>query len=422
MHRLLPAVLGLALASSPHTASTAEGPPNIVIYFVDDLGYGDLSCYGSRTVTTPNLDRMASEGLRCTDFYVSAPVCTSSRASLITGLTPERVGLTGALTHKSKKGLHEDYDTIGEVCRSRGYATAMIGKWHLGHQPSFLPIEHGFDLFFGIPYSHNMPLADDLLLSTGVTRGRVKGGGNAPLMHQGEVIEAPPDYTQMTKRYTEEALRFIDANSKRPFLLYIAPNMPHSPVSSSERFAGKSKEGPYADAVLELDWSVGEILLGLKKAKLDRRTMVFFASDNGPDESGGSAGPLRGGKHTLWEGGIRVPAIFWWPGGIPPGETAQILSTLDIMPTLASIVGALPPKTDGIDITPALTGRERGAQLRDGLAWRGRAARSGPWKLVIEGDRPHLYDLSRDIGELVDLAGSEPAQVAKLQALVKANR
>ena len=453
----------------PPTAAQAPERPNVIIIFTDDQGYGDVGAFGAEGYETPNLDRMAAEGNRFTDFYVAAPVCTPSRAALLTGSYPKRVGLAyRVLFPFSPTGLNPEEVTIAEMLKARGYATAAVGKWHLGHHTSFLPTRQGFDTYFGIPYSNDMG-------NNAYGRSewaRAQGADSAfvspltPLMRGEEVVESGPDQTQLTRRYTEEALRFIEENRAAPFFLYLAHSMPHVPIAASEAFAGRSAHGLYGDVISEIDWSVGQILAKLDALGLDENTVVFFTTDNGPqvwegEESGwvwspendgrgtrgevgyrsGSAGPLRGSKNTTWEGGMRVPMIARWPGRIPAGTvTSEMGTAMDLLPTIARITGGtLPPNVqiDGYDIG-ALLRAEPGAQTPYAAFYyyrddRLQAVRSGRWKLHVyrpewededyEGSRePLLFDLYADVGETHDRASEYPQVVAQLEALAEAAR
>jgi arylsulfatase A-like enzyme len=365
----------------------AETRPNIVFIFADDLGYGDVGCYGATNIATPNIDRLARDGSRFTSFYVAQPVCTASRAALLTGSYANRVSLSGALNHLSTTGIHPKEKLLSELLKEAGYATAALGKWHLGHRAPFWPTRRGFDEFFGIPYSNdNGPLHP------------VTAGIPSLPLHDGEkIIEHDPDQSQFTRRITERAVRFIGRNKTGPFFLYVPHIMPHVPIFASERFKGKSDRGLYGDVVEELDWSVGEILAALEKNGLAENTLVIFASDNGPFLSygrhAGSARPLREGKLTTFEGGVRVPFIARWPGRTPAGRAVdEIACTMDLYVTLARLGGAALPETklDGIDLRPLLIGAP-GAKGRESFWYYSgqelHAVRQGDWKLHL----PHDY-------------------------------
>jgi arylsulfatase A len=379
------------------TAVAADSPiaagPNIVIIYADDLGYGDLGCYGGRW-KTPHLDQLAADGIRFTDFYVAQPVCSASRTALLTGCYPNRLGIHGALGPNAKHGISTDEMTLGELVKQQGYATAAVGKWHLGHHPQFLPTHHGFDEYFGLPYSNDM----------WPHHPEVKPGTfpNLPLIEGDKIIDADvtaEDQTTLTARYTQRAVSFIERNKAKPFLLYVAHSMPHVPLFTSESYRGASKQGVYADVIQEIDWSVGQILATLKQQGLEQNTLVMFASDNGPwlsyGNHSGSSGAMREGKGTVWEGGIRVPFIARWPGKIPAGSIcSEPAMTIDLFPTIAKITGAKLPahKIDGLEILPLLT---HVADARSPHAAyffyyqvnELQAVRSGRWKLIL----PHTY-------------------------------
>lgn len=424
----------LLVISSLHANSQrnqSQNPPNIIIIFADDLGYGDLSCYGHPTIRTPNLDQMAEEGMRFTQFYVGSSVCSPSRAALLTGRLPIRNGMVGkqkiVLFPYSAGGLPQTEITIAKALKTKGYGTAIIGKWHLGHLPEFLPAHHGFDYYYGIPYSNDM-------LHT-----RNKNYDPLPLYKDSKVVEENPDQTQLTKQYTNESIAFIKRNRNKPFFLYYANNFPHEPLFASDDFKGKSKRGLYGDVVSELDWSVGQILKTLKEENLDKKTLVIFTSDNGPTVQqlhkniGGSAGPLYEGKKTTYEGGMRVPAIAWWPGTIPANRISEaIATTMDLYPTILNLAQADLPtdrKLDGVDIYPILTGnRDQGNELvyyynQDELY----ALRKGSWKIhfktksseskeegVIQ-DPPLLYNLDVDPSERFNETANYPEIIEDLQ-------
>jgi arylsulfatase A-like enzyme len=411
-----------------------------VIVFTDDQGYGDVGVYGATEFRTPNLDRMASEGARFTSFYVAAPVCTPSRAALLTGSHPVRVGLGHrVLFPYSNTGLHPDEVTLAELLKSRGYATGIVGKWHLGHHAKFLPTRQGFDTYFGIPYSNDMGnhrYARQKFVSPPL-----------PILRNEKTIEQQPDQTRLTRRYTGEAIRFIRANKDRPFFLYLPHSMPHWPLAASTRFAGGSKLGIYGDAIEEIDWSVGEILETLRELGIDRRTLVIFTSDNGASLAPwqrrayrpGSNGVLRAGKNTTWEGGMRVPAIMRWPGRIPAGLIQNELATaMDFLPTIAGLAGALTPDDrilDGKDVWPLMVGKADARTPHEAFYYyrdeRLQAVRSGPWKLHVyrpewgvgaQGHQPLLFNLDEDIGEKVDVAGVNAGVVKRLLGLAEIAR
>lgn len=417
-------VIGGAAAALGVTATAVaaqqapQRPPNIVVILADDLGYGDLSCYGSTTISTPNLDQMAREGVRFTDFYAPAPVCSPTRAALLTGRYPLRAGVPAASVFfpDSKTGLPPEQLTIAEVLKSRGYATTCIGKWHLGHLPKFLPTAQGFDSFFGLPYSNDMHRAQ-------------RNDPPVPLMRDGKIVEQPADQSTLTKRYTEEAVKFIETNAERPFFLYLPHTFPHVPLAASDAFRGKSKAGLYGDCVEEIDWSTGQILQALRRLKLDENTLVVFTSDNGPwlkqGKDGGSSGPLRDGKGTIFEGGMRVPGIMRWTGRIPAGSTCRELATImDLLPTAARLSGAelkAHHVLDGKDILPLLESPASAKSPYEAFFYHNRqglnAVRSGKWKLHLNGGA--LHDLESDIGERTDVSDQNPEAVQRLRKLAE---
>ncbi len=419
---------------------TAAGPgrketdrPNFIVIFVDDMGYGDIGCFGSTKNRTPNLDKMAGEGMKFTDFYVTSGVCTPSRSSLLTGCYPKRVDMHQdskgrcVLFPAGKKGLNPNEVTIAEILKSRGYATCCIGKWHLGDQPEFLPTRQGFDCYYGIPYSNDM------------------GGSRPekpplPLMQNEKVIEAPANQNTLTKRYTAEALKFIKKNKSKPFFIYLPHSMVHNPLHASKNFRGKSANGIYGDAVEEVDFSTGQILDTLKKLNLDKNTLVVFTSDNGAsNQFGGSNAPLRGHKGSTWEGGMREPCLMWWPGHIPAGRTcSQMAITMDLLPTFTALAGANLPvdrEIDGRNIWPLMS--KSGAKSPHEAFYyyqidQLQAVRSGKWKLHLplkqkkknwgepDLDSPlQLYDLEGDIGETTNVAGQHPEIVQRLMKLAR---
>ncbi len=420
-----------------------EAKPNIIVIFCDDLGWGDLGCFGNPTIRTPNLDRMASEGQKWTQFYVAAPVCTPSRAALMTGRYPIRNGMTSAkravLFPDSGGGLPPDEITLAEMLKETGYATGIVGKWHLGHLPQYLPTSQGFDSYFGIPYSNDM----DKIGGPGYSAEVRKDTSyypeiehyNVPLMRNTQIIERPADQNTLTKRYTEESIRFIEDHAAHPFFLYLPHSMPHIPLFASENFRGRSSRGLYGDVVEELDASVGAILDTLRELKLDTKTLVVFSSDNGPwlsyETHGGSAGPLRAGKGTTFEGGMRVPTIFWWPGKIQPGTKQDLGSTLDFMATFTAIAGGELPenrKLDSFDLSGVLFGDQESPR-KTMFYWTNaklHAIRSGPWKLHVkmreavnygkesELGKPELYHLEKDISEKYNVADKYPEAVESL--------
>ncbi len=331
-------LLGVSLASA---AASVPAHPNIVLILCDDLGYGDVGCFGATDIRTPNIDRLAAEGTRFTSFYVAQPVCTASRAALMTGCYPNRIGLFGALNHESNVGISSDELLLPQMLKSRGYATAIYGKWHLGHRDKFLPTRHGFDEFFGIPYSND----------NGPLHGSQTGLPPLPLIENEKIVSYDPDQSQFTRLFTERAVSFIERNQKQPFFLYLPHVMPHVPIFASEKFRGRSRRSLYGDVVEELDWSVGQIMDTLQRLGLNEHTLVIFTSDNGPFLSygnhAGSAGPLREGKLTTWEGGVREPCIMRWTSVIPAGrDCSEPISTIDLWPTLAGLVGGAASRQD----------------------------------------------------------------------------
>ncbi|GBD35378.1 Arylsulfatase [bacterium HR36] len=402
-------------SASDKPAVNLPARPNFVFILADDLGYGDLGCYSNQVIRTPNLDAMARDGVRFTDFYAGAPVCTPSRAAFLTGRYPVRSGLVNVLFPNSKDGLDDTEITIAQVLKTRGYATACIGKWHLGHLPPYLPHRHGFDYYFGIPYSNDMkPL---VIL-------RARAGQEA------ETVDDKPQQADLTRRYTEEAVRFIREHRERPFFLYLAHNMPHVPLGASAAFRGKSQRGIYGDVIEELDWSVGQVLAAIKEAGLENKTLVVFTSDNGPwlikKEAGGSAGPLRDGKGTTWEGGVRVPCVVRWLGTIPPGQVVREPTMIgDWFPTFATLAGAELPKDralDGVDLSPLLLGMgtlpPRALYFFNGT--RLEAVRRGPWKLKMTAKGDLLFHLEKDMGEQHDRAAEYPELVKELRGQANA--
>ncbi|MEL6250840.1 MAG: sulfatase [Bacteroidota bacterium] len=431
---------------------TEARPPNFIIIYADDLGYGDLSCFGNPLIKTPNLDQMAVEGQKWTQFYVADPVCTPSRAALMTGRYPIRNGMTSparaVLFPDSDGGLPADEVTIAEVLKQKDYATAHVGKWHLGHLPQYLPTTQGFDSYFGIPYSNDM---DFVKGSPNYYREAHKDPSfladisayNVPLMQDEEIIERPADQNTYTRRCTERSIEFIKANKDKPFFLYLAHNQPHIPLFAGKDFLNTSKRGLYGDVVQEVDWTVGQILKTIKELNLEDNTIVMFSSDNGPwlafRTHGGSAGPLRAGKGTTFEGGQRVPTIFWGPGIVKPGLVDEMGSTLDVIKTFASLAGAKAPedrKMDGYDLSPVLKGE--GASPRNEFFYWGfgkfHAARMGKWKLHIQQrapvhygkevllEQPELYDVEADLSEKYDRFEEFPEEVEKMMKRIEEHK
>ena len=391
--------------------------PNFIIVFTDDQGYQDVGCFGSPLIKTPHLDRMAAEGIKFTDFYVAAAVCSPSRAALLTGCYPPRVGITKVLFPKDNIGLNVKEITIADILKNHGYVCACIGKWHLGHLPEFLPSQHGFDYYYGIPYSNDMQI-------------KREGKSGPPLMCNEKIVEHPANQVALTQRYTKETVKFITENRDRPFFLYLPHTMPHVPLYVSEKFKGKSKRGLYGDVIEEIDWSVGQILKTLTELAIDENTLVLFTSDNGPwlgkGESGGSALPLRDGKFSTYEGGMRMPCIARWPGKIPAGKVCyDVCGTLDLLPTFAGLADAKVPSDrviDGKDIWPLMSGQVGAKSPHTALYfYKGtklEAVRCGRWKLR-RAKQTELYDLEVDIGEKHNLAGERPQIVKRLTDMMQ---
>ncbi len=441
--------IGLLAFLAAFTSSAQQRPvartPNFVIIFADDLGYADIGSFGAAGYKTPNLDRMAKEGVRLTDFYAAQAVCSASRAALLTGCYSNRVGIQGALNHTARYGINDNETTIAEMLKTRGYATAIFGKWHLGHHPQFLPTRHGFDEYLGLPYSNDMwpnhPQA-------------AKGFyPDLPLIENDKVVQLMPDQTQLTTWYTERAVKFIEKNNDKPFFLYLPHSMPHVPLFVSDKFKGKTEKGLYGDVIEEIDWSVGQVLDTLKRLKLDNDTLVIFTSDNGPwlsyGDHAGSAKPFREGKGTSFEGGMREPFIARWPGKIPAGAVNhQPAMTIDLLPTIAKLAGAALPKEriDGLDIWPLLTKRNTQSPHDALYFYWGKelhAVRSGKWKLHLPHPYQHLeiaggggkpgryvreeiklslFDLEKDAGETTNVADKNPEVVKKLMTFAERAR
>ena len=434
--------------TQPQTASAR--PPNVIIVFADDLGYADIGSFSARTgaarPSTPNLDRMAAEGVRLTNFYVAQAVCSASRAALLTGSYPNRVGITGALNHRAAHGINSAESTIAELLKTRGYATAIYGKWHLGHEQPFLPVRHGFDDYLGLPYSNDMwprhPQQKDFY-------------PDLPLIDGDRVVKLDPDQSQLTTMYTERAVKFIERSRDTPFFVYLAHAMPHVPLFVSEKYRNKTAQGLYGDVIAEIDWSVGQVLDAVKRTGLDDNTLVIFTSDNGPwlsyGNHAGSAGGFREGKGTTFEGGVRVPFIARWPGRIPKGATGALPAmTIDLLPTIAGLAGAAVPSEraiDGRDMWPLLANASNAQAPHDALYFYWgtelHAIRSGRWKLHL----PHpyqsleragadgspgayvrkelelsLFDLEIDPGESTNLADRHPDVVKTLMEFAERAR
>ncbi|GAA4399205.1 sulfatase [Nibrella viscosa] len=428
------------------------GHPNVILFFMDDMGYGDLSCYGALGYQTPHLDKMAAEGTRFTNFLVAQAVCTASRAALLTGCYPNRIGLYGALGPNSPIGLNSSEETLAELLKEQGYATGIFGKWHLGSQPQFLPRQHGFDEYYGVPYSHDMwPLHPAQASANYPPLQLIEG--DKPV----KAVNTLEDVSELTSSLTHRTVQFIRKHKKEPFFLYVPHPLPHVPLAASTRFRGKTARGLFGDVIEELDWSVGQILDEVKKQGLDKNTLVIFTSDNGPwlnyGDHAGSTGGFREGKGTTFDGGHRVPCIIRWPGKVPVGRVSnKLLSTLDILPTVASLCGARQPtqKIDGVSFEALLKGDESAAPREQFYYYYRRnsleAVRKGDWKLVLphegrsyEGQLPGtngmpgkapenhpfplaLYNLGRDPGERYDVKDVFPAMVTELQRLAEEAR
>ncbi|MSU51501.1 MAG: arylsulfatase [Opitutus sp.] len=434
MKSILVACFVLLIFPTMAMRAAAPSRPNIVLLFIDDMGYGDIGPFGSTKNRTPHLDRMAREGMKFTSFY-AAPVCSVSRAQVMTGCYGQRVSVPGVFGPSNKNGLNADEHTVAELLRAQGYATMCIGKWHLGDQPPFLPTLHGFDHYFGLPYSNDMN-----------RKATADGRSVVPLVRDDRVIELLDGAAQdkLTERYTDEAVQFIRENRARPFFLYLPHTAVHVPIHPGEKFRGKSANGRFGDWVEEVDWSVGCVLDTLRELKLDANTLVIFTSDNGPwlvkGADGGTAGPLRGGKGSTWEGGVREPTIAWWPGRVVPGGVSDaVAGNIDFLPTFVSLAGGTVPADrtiDGRDFSPLLLGRAKESQREAHFyyrAYRLEAVRQGPWKLALGPQAAgmgtvdtdlearvaglRLYNLDTDIGERTDVAAQNPAVVKRLQAL-----
>jgi arylsulfatase A-like enzyme len=416
--------------------------PNVVLIFTDDQGYGDVGCYGAEGFKTPHTDRLAAEGVRFTSFYTGCPVCSGSRTALLTGCHYQRLSIPPVMFPRNRNGLHPDEVTIAEVLKPLGYSTAIIGKWHLGHLPRFLPTRQGFDYYYGIPYSNDMTIdpenvtfAKDAVFRQGMTAEKARADEPTrnwvPLMRGEEVIEYPADQATLTQRYTQEAVKYIKEHKDRPFFLYLPHTMPHLPMAVSKDFKGRTKT-LFGDVIEEVDWSIGEVMKAIKECGIDEKTLVIFTTDNGTRS--GSSGPLRGRKAQLYEGGYRVPCIVRWPGKVPASVTCdEVAATIDVLPTLARITGGQVPGdriVDGKDIRPLIFG-EKGARSPHEFYILGHntgAVRSGKWKFYPwpegqmgrnqpapdKGPKVQLYDLSQDIGEKTNLADKHPDVVKRL--------
>ncbi len=443
--------LTLLLAASLSQAAS----PNVVIIFIDDMGYADIGPFGAKGYPTPHLDQMAKDGTKFTNFHVAQPVCSASRTAILTGCYPNRVGIHGALGPQSRNGISDQEMTLAQLLKQKGYATCAVGKWHLGHHPQFLPTRHGFDEFLGLPYSNDMwPFHPE-----------AKKGSypKLPMFENETVVDddvTPEDQTQLTTKYTERAVDFIQRSKDKPFFLYLAHSMCHVPLFVSDKFKGKSERGLFGDVIMEIDWSVGQVMETLKRHGLSDNTLVIFTSDNGPwlsyGDHAGSAEPLREGKGTCFEGGVRVPCLMQWPGKIRAGSVDdRMLMTIDLLPTIAGLTNAPLPKQkiDGRDVWPILSGQPGAKNPHDFYAfWYGVnelqsiVSGDGQWKLQLphtyrsmEGQAPgqggtpgkykpvkikqtELYHLTADIGEDKDVAASNPAMLGKLQSYAEQAR
>jgi arylsulfatase len=458
--QLLAIILIVSTSCSPKTTekTSKNSQPNFVLVFIDDMGYGDIGTQGATGWTTPNLDKMAAEGMRFTNFYSAQPVCSASRAGLLTGCYPNRIGISGALFPNDSVGINPNETTIAEMLKQKGYATAVFGKWHLGHHKEFLPLQNGFDEYVGIPYSNDMwPLSNT---------GEKLPPGNArntypdlPVMQSNDIlftIKSWKEQDTLTTLYTEKAVDFINRNAKNPFFLYVPHTMAHIPLGVSDKFRGKSEQGVYGDVMMEIDWSVGEIEKALQANGIAENTVIIFTTDNGPwlnfGNHAGSAGGLREGKTTSWEGGQRVPFIVKWPAGTPAGTICNKLGcAIDILPSFAKLAGTELPqlKIDGTDITELWKGNLEAEPRQDILFYYGRnnlnAVRKGNWKLVLphtwnsyntkpgmDGnggprpkmvvENPELYDMTRDPGEQYNVIEYFPEKAVEIMQIVEAAR
>lgn len=456
-----------AAVFSVHARADELPPPNVVVIFMDDMGYADINPFGNNQYKTPHLDRMAAEGRKFTDFVVSSAVCSASRAALLTGCYHRRVSISGALGPKSKQGLNPSETTLAEICKSKGHATAVFGKWHLGHNPKFLPTNQGFDEYYGIPYSNDMwplhpssiakRLKDPLAKINWPALPMIRATKEKGVRIVNDDVQ-PEDQEAMTREFTERAVNFIKANTEKPFFLYMPHPMVHVPLYVSDDFRGKSKTGLFGDVMMEIDWSVGQILGAIEDIGVERNTLVVFTSDNGPwlsyGNHAGKATPLREGKGTMFEGGYREPTLMWWKGKIPAGTTCdKLCSTIDILPTVAKLIGADLPnhKIDGQDIRPLMFGDENAQSPHDAFYcyYKGgelQAVRNERFKLMFPhqyrtlkghpggfGGRPipyqsgkivvpTLFDLDNDVSETKNVYSDHPDVVRQLEAAAERAR
>lgn len=440
----------IALLLLGNLSAAVAATPNVVIIYIDDMGWGDVGFNGATGPKTPNLDKMASEGMRMNDFYVGCSVCSGSRTTLMTGCHYERLGMKPVLFPDSDQGLHSDEVTIADMLKDAGYRTVCVGKWHLGHLPPCLPTYQGFDSYYGVPYSNDMwidpanKLADDIVIREGLTLDELKAGHKkrnwVPLMRGEEVIEYPADQTTLTKRYTEEAIKFFKASKDQPFFLYLPHTMVHRPLATSESF--RRHDEMIWNAIEEVDWSVGQILDALRSEGLAENTLVLFTSDNGA--AVGTSKPLRGKKFTVYDGGVREPTVMWWPGTIPANRVcSEVCGTVDMLPTLASLCeGKLPKREiDGHNITDLLKGEPDAKSPHESfcLTHSGGTVRHGEWKFYPWKEKPggqagakalgrdpspdpvQLYNVRSDIGETTNLASQHPELVSKIQGIYAAH-
>lgn len=450
--RLLAGLALIIAVIHPHRAPAEERLPNVVVIFIDDMGYADIGPFGAAKELTPNLNRMAQDGRTFTNFYVTQAVCSASRAGLLTGCYNVRVGIQGALGPSSPIGIHEDEVTIAELCKQKNYATACFGKWHLGHHHQFLPMQNGFDEYYGLPYSNDMwPFHPEVMHLP--LEERLKRWPHLPLIDGNKIIKpevTATDQEQLTTQYTERAVAFIEKNAAKQFFLYVPHSMVHVPLFVSDKFKDKSGHGLFGDVLMEVDWSVGQILDALRRKKIDNNTLVIFTTDNGPwlsyGDHAGSAKPLREGKGTMFDGGCRVPTVMWWPGRIPAGTSCtEPAMTIDILPTVADLIDAKLPDhpIDGRSIRSLMMGDADAKSPHEflGFYWGNQlqAVRSGRWKLHFPHDyrsldgqpggtdgipvkystlqiRQELFDLESDVGETTNVADQHPDVVRRLTA------